>query len=67
MPRIPAILAVAALTLGLGVAAYVATKPRVEVVDRAIGPLPVAQLDGTPILPASFAGKPWVVNLWMPG
>jgi len=23
--------------------------------------------DGTPLTMASLAGKPWVVNLWLPG
>ena len=67
MTRLRSILVVVALTLGLGAAAFIALKPRVEQVDRVIGPLPVARLDGTPIDAASFAGRPWVVNVWMPG
>jgi len=58
---------VLAVVLGLAGAASVLLKPRLEHLDREIGPLPVAALDGTPILPASFAGRPWIVNVWMPG
>lgn len=68
MPRLPLrSLLIFALVAALGVAAWYAQRPSLERLDRELGPLPVAQLDGTPILPASFAGRPWVVNVWMPG
>jgi hypothetical protein len=60
-------LAVLALGLMMGLVAHVLLRPHVQQIDRALGPLPLATLEGTPIDPGSFAGRPWVVNVWMPG
>lgn len=34
--------------------------------DTPLPPLPLATLDGSPVPASTFAGKPWVINLWMP-
>ncbi len=42
-----------------------------DAVDRPHRPVPelffgATTLEGTPVTRASLAGKPWVINLWLP-
>lgn len=56
-----------ALILVLGGFFYLSQRATISETDTALPPLPIASLAGAPIAPASFAGQPWVINVWMPG
>lgn len=48
---------VGVFALGGGFDAY-------EIVDRPLPELPIRALDGEPI---AFDGRPWLINVWLPG
>jgi hypothetical protein len=53
--------------MGLAAIAALSACERYDEVDLPLPPIPAHRVDGTPLGPGALAGKPWVVNLWVPG
>ena len=57
---------VTGVVLGAFALAVALTEP-FERLDEPLPPLPLVKLDGSPVPPGHFDGRPWIVNVWLPG